>query len=198
MASTDSQVDKPQRGRPKRVELPDVNINTGAQSINTGRASLIGLPVVSFFSFLPSSLILTRAEEYASSPTSASRSSSVRISNPSVCKWRTSAGNSSLWTLRRKTVINKLLLTSKSARSTSQQPKLSTCYPKGSMKASKRGSLRWLSWLRGKVIGCRSSAAHGYSAAPCENSCALWCLANVKWRHVCSVHQGAQITLAYG
>ena len=27
--------DKPQRGRPKRAELPDVNINTGAQSINT-------------------------------------------------------------------------------------------------------------------------------------------------------------------
>ena len=35
MASSDSQVDKPQRGRPKRAELPDVNINTGAQSINT-------------------------------------------------------------------------------------------------------------------------------------------------------------------
>ena len=30
-----SQIDKPQRGRPKRAELPDVNINTGAQSINT-------------------------------------------------------------------------------------------------------------------------------------------------------------------
>ena len=35
MASSDSQIDKPQRGRPKRAELPDVNINTGAQSINT-------------------------------------------------------------------------------------------------------------------------------------------------------------------
>ena len=33
MASSDSQIDKPQRGRPKRAELPDVNINTGAQSI---------------------------------------------------------------------------------------------------------------------------------------------------------------------
>ena len=31
MASSDSQIDKPQRGRPKRVELPVVNINTGAQ-----------------------------------------------------------------------------------------------------------------------------------------------------------------------
>ena len=30
--SSESQIDKPQRGRPKRVELPDVNINTGAQS----------------------------------------------------------------------------------------------------------------------------------------------------------------------
>ena len=37
MASGDSQIDKPQRGRPKRAELPDVNINTGAQSINTER-----------------------------------------------------------------------------------------------------------------------------------------------------------------
>ena len=40
MASSDSQIDKPQRGRPKRAELPDVNINTDAQSINTERASL--------------------------------------------------------------------------------------------------------------------------------------------------------------
>ena len=36
MASSDSQIDKPQRGRPKRAELPDVNINTGAQNINSG------------------------------------------------------------------------------------------------------------------------------------------------------------------
>ena len=34
MASSDNQIDKPQRGRPKKAELPDVNINTGAQSIN--------------------------------------------------------------------------------------------------------------------------------------------------------------------
>ena len=40
MASRDSQIDKPQRGCPKRAELLDVNINTGAQSINTERASL--------------------------------------------------------------------------------------------------------------------------------------------------------------
>ena len=40
MACNDSQIDKTQRGRPKRVELPDVNINTGAQSINTERDSL--------------------------------------------------------------------------------------------------------------------------------------------------------------
>ena len=36
MASSDSQIDKPQRGHPKRAELRDVN--TGAQSINTERA----------------------------------------------------------------------------------------------------------------------------------------------------------------
>ena len=35
--SSDSQINKPQRGRPKRAELLDVNINTGAQSINTER-----------------------------------------------------------------------------------------------------------------------------------------------------------------
>ena len=35
MASSDSQIDKPQHGHPKRAELLDVNINTGAQSINT-------------------------------------------------------------------------------------------------------------------------------------------------------------------
>ena len=43
MASSNSQIDKPQRGCPKRAELPDVNINTGAQSINTERASLTQL-----------------------------------------------------------------------------------------------------------------------------------------------------------
>ena len=41
MESSDSQMDKPQHGRPKRAELPDVNINTGVQSINTERASLM-------------------------------------------------------------------------------------------------------------------------------------------------------------
>ena len=41
MACSDSQIDKPQRGCPKRThELPDVNINTGVQSINTERGSL--------------------------------------------------------------------------------------------------------------------------------------------------------------
>ena len=33
MASSDSWIGKPQHGRPKRAELPDVNINTGVQSI---------------------------------------------------------------------------------------------------------------------------------------------------------------------
>ena len=40
IASCDSQIDKPQHGCHKRAELLDVNINTGAQSINTERASL--------------------------------------------------------------------------------------------------------------------------------------------------------------
>ena len=40
MASSNSQINKPQRGRPKRAELLDVNINTGVQSINTEKASL--------------------------------------------------------------------------------------------------------------------------------------------------------------
>ena len=40
MASSDSQIDKPQHGCPKRAELPDVNINTGTQSINREGASL--------------------------------------------------------------------------------------------------------------------------------------------------------------
>ena len=40
MASSDSQIDKPQRGHPKRAELLEVNINTGAQSINTESAHL--------------------------------------------------------------------------------------------------------------------------------------------------------------
>ena len=40
MASCNSQIDKPPCGCPKRAELPNVNINTGVQSINTERASL--------------------------------------------------------------------------------------------------------------------------------------------------------------
>ena len=42
MTSSDSQIDKSQSGCQKRAELLDVNINTGAQSINTERASLKG------------------------------------------------------------------------------------------------------------------------------------------------------------
>ena len=33
MASDDNQIDKPQRGRPKRAELPDVNINTAHKAL---------------------------------------------------------------------------------------------------------------------------------------------------------------------
>ena len=39
MASSENQIDKPQRGCPKRAELADVNINTGVQSINSEGAS---------------------------------------------------------------------------------------------------------------------------------------------------------------
>ena len=38
MASSNSRIDKPQCGCPKRAELPDVNINTGTQINNTERA----------------------------------------------------------------------------------------------------------------------------------------------------------------
>ena len=38
MASSNSQIDKPQHGCPKRAELLDENIKTGVQSINTERA----------------------------------------------------------------------------------------------------------------------------------------------------------------
>ena len=44
MASSDSQIDKPQRERTKRAERKDVNIDTGAQSINTDRAALVNSP----------------------------------------------------------------------------------------------------------------------------------------------------------
>ena len=40
MASSHGQIDKPQHGHPKRAGLPDVNINRGAQNINSERASL--------------------------------------------------------------------------------------------------------------------------------------------------------------
>ena len=40
MASSNSQTDKPQCGRPVIAELPDININTGIQSINTDTTSL--------------------------------------------------------------------------------------------------------------------------------------------------------------
>ena len=43
MANSKSQIDKPQCGCPKRAELLDVEINTGMQSINTERASLISM-----------------------------------------------------------------------------------------------------------------------------------------------------------
>ena len=41
MTSSDSHIDKPQHGYPKRAELPGVNTNRGAQSINTERCTVI-------------------------------------------------------------------------------------------------------------------------------------------------------------
>ena len=52
MTSSDGQIDKLQRVRPKKVELPDVNINTDAQGINTERASLL-LDIAVYFAILP-------------------------------------------------------------------------------------------------------------------------------------------------
>ena len=46
MASSDGQIDKPQRGCPKRAELPGVNINTGVQSVDTERASLKQMQII--------------------------------------------------------------------------------------------------------------------------------------------------------
>ena len=40
LETSESRIDKPPSGRPKRAELPDVTINTDAQSINAERASL--------------------------------------------------------------------------------------------------------------------------------------------------------------
>ena len=40
MSRSDSQIGKPQHGRPERAERLDANICTGAQSINIERASL--------------------------------------------------------------------------------------------------------------------------------------------------------------
>ena len=40
MASNNSQIHKPGHGHPKRAKLPDININTSVQIIDTERASL--------------------------------------------------------------------------------------------------------------------------------------------------------------
>ena len=40
MASSNSHINKPHHGRPKRAELMDVNINTGTQNVNTERPFL--------------------------------------------------------------------------------------------------------------------------------------------------------------
>ena len=52
MASSHSQIDKPQRGRRKRAELRGGNINTGAQSINTERSGDSTLSIIVDFKSL--------------------------------------------------------------------------------------------------------------------------------------------------
>ena len=68
MASSDSQIDKPKRGRPKRAELPDVNINTGAQSINTERASLIALLCMDYYEKIKVKILRSISESKAAIP----------------------------------------------------------------------------------------------------------------------------------
>ena len=63
MASSDSQIDKPQRGRPKRAELLDVNINTGAQSFNTEWRSFFNCEGEVWFCRLSSSLELLTSKK---------------------------------------------------------------------------------------------------------------------------------------
>ena len=50
MASSDSEIDKPQLGCPKRAELPNVNINTGVQSINT-ETTIVDTTILNSFKF---------------------------------------------------------------------------------------------------------------------------------------------------
>ena len=68
MASSDSQIDKSQRGRPKRAELPAVNINMGAQSINTERAQKKVLIIVEAFARAPGTSDLLHPGRFKSEP----------------------------------------------------------------------------------------------------------------------------------
>ena len=77
MANNDSQIDKPQRGRPKRAELPDVNINTGAQSINTEKASLTSWVASSL---RDDSWRITRADGHAHGKNDVVKGNFLRIS----------------------------------------------------------------------------------------------------------------------
>ena len=54
----DSQIDKPQRGRPKRAELPDVKINMGAQSINTESLFKTNTPLKCLMNFINEKCVL--------------------------------------------------------------------------------------------------------------------------------------------
>ena len=55
MASSDSEINKPQLGCPKRAELPNVNINTGVQRINT-ETTIVDTTILNSFKFKGSEL----------------------------------------------------------------------------------------------------------------------------------------------
>ena len=56
MASSDSQINKPQRGCPKRAKLLDANINTGVQSIKYILRALMLRVSFKLFSFDPDTM----------------------------------------------------------------------------------------------------------------------------------------------
>ena len=64
MASSDSQIDKPQCGHPNRAELPDININTGVQSFNTERQSFFKIIIKIKINLINSTLLCIKAWDF--------------------------------------------------------------------------------------------------------------------------------------
>ena len=84
MASSDNQIDKAQRGRPKRAELPDVNINTGVQSIHTERAFLKNTA----FSDLALTTLLSISQNHIVLEYKPIKSASVNLSSHHYKQWQ--------------------------------------------------------------------------------------------------------------